>query len=152
MILDTMESHAAYEPLVPGLTEAFRWLRDFSPSLPDGRHEIVDGEVFALVQSYVTTSGSTKSFEAHRRYLDLQSVVAGEELVLHAPVGTLQPEAEYCPTGDCQLYAEPSAPTVLRLTPGRFALFFPHDGHKPGCAVALPGPVRKVVIKIRSLT
>ncbi len=39
--------------------------------------------------------------------------------------------------------------TDLRLTEGMYAIFFPWDVHRPGCAARVSGPVRKVVVKVK---
>jgi YhcH/YjgK/YiaL family protein len=39
--------------------------------------------------------------------------------------------------------------TLIRVDAGQAALFFPSDAHAPKLAVAAPGPVRKIVVKVQ---
>ncbi len=149
MILDLLPQASRYTGLGPRIALGLDWLARFDPSTADGRYDLAGDDVFALVQSYATVPATEKKFESHRMYLDIQYIAAGTETIFYAPTSTLVPATEYDATKDFLLYAEPSAATPLRLSPGSFALFYPADGHKPGCLSGAPGPIKKVVIKAR---
>lgn len=149
MILDTLINHPHYTAAFPASEAAFAWIESCPPDHPDGRYEIDGDRVFALVQSYSTTPSSNKRFEAHRRYLDIQTLLDGTEIISHAPITRLQPATDYDSAKDFQLYHDSPAPNALRLEPGDFALFLPQDGHKPGCLDQAVQAVRKIVIKIQ---
>jgi biofilm protein TabA len=149
VILDTLSHHVAYQALAPGLVRGFAWLTGFSPEMPDGRYDIAGSDAFALVQSYDTVAPAEKKHESHRDYLDIQYVAVGSEFIYYAPVDRLQPVTDYHAERDYQLYADPVEATQLALYAGNFALFFPQDGHKPGCVNGSIGHVKKVVIKVR---
>jgi len=148
MILDTLNQSTRYRALDPRLGQAFDWLETFRPDLPDGRYDIDGDAVFALVQSYETKPAPERKFEAHRRYADVQYIAEGSELMYYAPVKTLAPDSPYNEAKDVTLYPEPEQSTALRMAPGSFAVFFPPDGHKPGCVDAGPERIRKVVLKV----
>ncbi|MDD3155663.1 MAG: YhcH/YjgK/YiaL family protein, partial [Victivallaceae bacterium] len=58
---------------------------------------------------------------------------------------------EYDAKKDCAFYAyNPAGGTILTLTPGVFAVFFPNEGHMPCLAVGSPATVKKVVVKIKA--
>lgn len=148
MILDTLANAPLYRPLGPRIDRGLAWLADFSDKTPDGRYDIDSDNLFALVQSYLTVPAEQKKFESHRRYLDIQFIAAGSESIHYAPLGSLCPATDYDAVKDFSLYTEPVAATALHLSPGSFAIFFPADGHKPGCSTsAHPAQVKKVVIK-----
>jgi biofilm protein TabA len=149
MILDSLDQVPLYGRLSPGIARGFAWFGEFSPQMPDGRYTIDGTDVFALVQSYGTAPAAEKQYEAHRNYIDIQYVAAGTELIYHSPISGLHAITEYDPVKDFQLFADPAAATPLYLTPGRFALFYPHDAHKPGCSNGAPAAMKKVVIKVR---
>lgn len=54
---------------------------------------------------------------------------------------------------DVAFYAiPPERESSLLMQPGMFAVFFPHDIHRPCCQTTRPAKVKKVVVKIhRSL-
>lgn len=149
MILDTLAQQAAYHVLGPRIARGFAWFAGFSPDMPDGRYDIEGSDVFALVQSYDTAAATEKKYEAHHNYIDIQYVASGSEVIYYAPLDRLQSVTEYNAEKDFQLYADPAASTPLHLTAGNFALFYPQDGHKPGCVNGAVCRIKKVVIKVR---
>lgn len=149
MVLDTLSRSAATRGLSPRLDTALNWLAQFDPATPDGRYPIAGDDVFALVQSYETVPAADKRFETHRMYADVQYIAAGTETIRYAPADGLSPVTDYDAPKDFQLFADPVTDTPLHLEPGAFAVFFPHDAHKPGCAGATPSRVKKVVVKVR---
>jgi len=150
MIIDTISRHEAYHFLGTNIALGLKWLSGFSPEMPDGRYEIAGDHVYALVQSYQTVPAEEKKFESHRLYIDIQYVAAGSELIYYAPVDSLKSVTEYQAENDYHLYADPAASTPLHLEPGSLALFYPHDGHKPGCGNGGITQIKKVVIKVRT--
>jgi biofilm protein TabA len=149
MILDTLNHRSLYESLSPRLARGMEWLTNFSPTISDGRYEILGQDVFALVQSYSTVPPAERKYESHRDYIDIQYVAAGEEVTYYAPIEQLQVMAAYRPDKDVLFYAEPSQATPLQLGAGSYAIFYPQDGHKPGCINTAPSFIRKVVVKVR---
>ncbi|MGG6098809.1 YhcH/YjgK/YiaL family protein [Pantoea allii] len=87
--------------------------------------------------------------EAHRLHIDVQYLVAGEEVIGVAtqPVD-LTVHQPYDSERDIIFYQHVPEETLVRMLPGTFAVFFPQDIHRPNCAVGKPGPIRKVVVKI----
>lgn len=147
MIADSLRHHAFYRNLHPALPAAFDYLRHFDPATPDGRVDLDGDRVFALIQSYETVAAEQKRYEAHRVYMDLQYLVEGVERVYHLPLDRLTEEAAYDADKDVAKYAGEDAQALV-LRAGDFAIFYPHDGHKPSCADGPPGRVKKVVFKI----
>jgi len=149
MIADTLAQSAHYRAVLPGLGDAFTFLGQVSPLQPRSRINLDGERLVALVQEYTTTAeAAAKRFESHRRHADLHYLLAGTELMHVAPTHRLTGLGPHDEEKDFTLYADPAAFGVVRLQPGDFALFFPHDGHKTGLADQA-GPVRKVVIKVR---
>jgi YhcH/YjgK/YiaL family protein len=149
MILDTLKGNLLNGHLGSRFASGLDWLAQISPDAPDGRVDIEGDEVFALVQSYDTVPAADKKYESHRMYADIQYVVAGTEIIHYAPTSELEPLTAYDDAKDFLLYADPHASTPLHMAPGTFAIFHPHDGHKPGCMNGTPCRIKKVVVKIR---
>lgn len=149
MIIDSLHHTASYSGLGPRFVRGFAWLASFSPATPDGRHDVEGDDIYALVQSYQTSLATEKKFESHRRYADIQYIVAGREIIYYAPVEGLQSVTAYDATRDYELYADPAASIPLPLGAGTFSIFFPQDAHKPCCVDGERCAVRKVVIKVR---
>lgn len=149
MILDTLSSASVHRHLGGRFAAAFDWLARFSPATPDGRYDIDGDNVFALVQSYDTAPAAEKKYEAHRVYADVQYIAAGTEVIFYVPTQGLSIVKDYDAEKDYLLYGEPAAATPLHMAPGSFAVFLPHDGHKPGCTNGAPSRIKKVVVKVR---
>jgi biofilm protein TabA len=149
MILDSLARAAAYRALGPRIAAGLDYLAAFDPDTPIGRH-LIDGEdLFAMVQEYETAPATEKRFESHLRYIDIQYLVSGRERMLHAPADTLEVATPYNDEKDVAFYTDPAASSSLLVLPGQFALFYPADGHKPGCMAGGREAVRKVVVKVR---
>ena len=147
MVVDKLENSYLYSAL-PQLKAAFALLRHPPAlALPDGRFELEGDRIVALPQSYQTRLHSAGRWEAHRRYLDIQYIVSGAELMGWAPVSSLRPEADFDPAKDVGFYL--GTGDLIRVEAGMFAIFFPHDAHMPCLAVNnQPQPVRKIVLKV----
>lgn len=148
MIYDNIAHAGLYHGLGPRFAAAFEYLARFDGTTVDGRVSLDGDNLFALVQSYQTAPASTKPFESHRIYADIQFLVSGEELICTAPLDRLQVTTAYSTTNDAALYTGPDD-TPLRLRVGDFAVLWPQDGHKPGCTWNAPTAVKKVVMKVR---
>ncbi|SMF03942.1 YhcH/YjgK/YiaL family protein [Desulfovibrio gilichinskyi] len=149
MIIDSLEQAYFYN-FGPAWEKAFKFLSDIDLSLELGKH-VIDGEdVFALVSEYETKVHAEGRFEAHRKYVDIQFLLSGREILGWAALKNLEPEVLYDQTRDVEfLKLLPEVPSLSTFKPGLFMAFFPEDGHMPGLAYANnPEPVKKVVVKI----
>jgi YhcH/YjgK/YiaL family protein len=149
MVYDTLTNLVSYRSLGPRIAQGLDFIANFSRDTQDGRYDIDGENVYALVQSYDTVAPAEKKFEAHRAYLDIQFVADGHEVIHHAPLANLAPATDYDAQKDFQLYSDPKASTPVNMSPGNFVIFFPCDGHKPGCVNGGPSQMKKVVVKVK---
>jgi len=147
MLYDTTEHLLEYSFLSPRLERAFRFLADtdFS-SLPDGRIELDGTDVFADLSTYETRLVNDTP-EAHRKYIDVQCLLRGKELVGVAPLSAMQEELSGDQTRDIWFYHGPTEP--LTLSGSRVLVLWPQDAHAPCIAAGAPETVRKCVVKVR---
>jgi biofilm protein TabA len=149
MILDTLAQSSHYHPLSSRFAAAFAFLREFREGLKLGRHEIAGDEVFALVQQYTTKPVAERKFEAHRKYIDIQYVARGRELIYWAPLPLLTTVTmPFDEKQDAALFAGIPEAVPVQVRSGQFAILFPADGHAPACAWGEPAEVLKVVVKV----
>ena len=147
MMLDTLSRSGIYESLHPAFAAAFAFLRrpDLA-TLSAGRH-MLDGEkLYAIVQEYDTRPLADGFLEVHRRYIDIQFVVSGAELIGYAPLTGQTVKEPYADAKDSAFLNGAADPIPLRQ--GHFAIFVPHDAHMPGRTVGAPARVRKIVVKV----
>ncbi len=136
--------------LTPNMQKAIDFLIESGQSsMPDGR-VVVDGDnVFTEVQSYSTVEGGDVVFEGHRKYLDIQYVVSGEEIIAWASLKDVAETKSYDAEGDYWLgSAQPDKVTEVRLGAGQLAVLYPVDAHAPRRAAGSSSPVKKLVVKV----
>lgn len=111
------------------------------------RHELAEG-AYAMEMAYQTKRRPEGFFETHRKFIDVQVVVAGEELMEVAGAARLGVAQAYDEAKDMTKYADTDAASVLRARAGDVAIFWPEDAHMPALVARNPGLVRKTVIKV----
>lgn len=151
----------AQAPQTPGFLSAFAYveelLREGSPAaerirkIAVGKSEKIDlgGGVFAIDQVYETKPRAEGFFESHQKYIDLQVIVVGEEVMELSDISRIQQKQPYDADRDFIAYEDTSSASVLRVFAGQATIFYPEDVHMPtlriGSAAVL---VRKTVVKI----
>ncbi|MDD2365049.1 MAG: YhcH/YjgK/YiaL family protein [Desulfuromonadaceae bacterium] len=147
MIFDTLENLELYETVHPGFPDvrAFIAATDLL-KLPVGRHPINDKGAYASVNEYNTKALEDSFIECHIKYIDLQMLVCGEEIIGVAPKKFCV-EQPYNNENDLQKLS--GKVDFITLVPGLFAIFFPQDAHEPGLKnIEQSIAVKKIVFKI----
>ena len=111
------------------------------------RHELPGG-AYAVEMAYQTKPRPEGFFETHRKYIDVQVIVAGDELMEVTTAARLGVTQAYDEAKDLTKHADTNAASVLRVRPGDVAVFWPEDAHMPALAVQGPALVRKTVVKV----
>jgi len=112
------------------------------------RVELGEG-AFALEQSYNSKPRDKGRLESHISYIDIQVLLAVEEIIEVAEISSLTVSENLTPEKDLIFYHDCKATSPLRLSGlGATAIFYPKDGHMGGLAISAPALVRKIVIKV----
>ena len=148
MIIDLLNNAQLYHGVHPRLAQALKYLKetDLSAFLP-GRFDIDGDDLYGLIIEYQTAPKEKSPWEAHRRYIDVQLMLKGQEMMGHAPIGALKVTKEYDETKDCLLLE--GGGSYFTVKAGTFVVFGPQDGHQPGIMIGTPQPVKKAVLKVR---
>lgn len=109
--------------------------------------ELADG-VFAIEQVYQTKPRPEGFFESHRKYIDVQVVVAGAELMEVEDISRLTVSQAYDAERDFLKYADTATASRLVVRAGDVAIFYPADGHMPTLQLGRSELVRKTVVKV----
>lgn len=147
--IDDLDKTRGWMP-APLLT-ALEYLRATDPStITCEVIEIAPG-IRVFDGSLTTKDPSEKLFEIHRANIDIQYVVAGRERMdVAADRGGNPVASDNLETADALHYASVTNGSPLYLESGNYAVFFPEDAHKPGCAVDGPEDVRKIIVKVKT--
>jgi biofilm protein TabA len=150
MIVDRLENAELYEAVYSKLTRGLELLNDKSlAQKPDGRYQAEGDEIYYIVQRYATRPADQGRLEAHRKYIDIQFVAAGQECFGYAPLKGLKEKTPYDDEKDVAFFDVPQHIAMTKLTAGMFAVFFPQDVHMPCLQVAGQENITKIVVKVR---
>jgi len=148
MIIDKIENSKLYEGISQRIKEAFEYIRNTDlKNIKPGKYEIDGENIFALISEYKTKAESEGKLEAHRKYIDVQCVISGEELMGYAPLGIQQFLEPYKDENDIVFFK--GEKSFTKVSSGMFAIFFPEDVHMPGMSTGKISDVKKLVIKVR---
>jgi YhcH/YjgK/YiaL family protein len=148
MIIDSLDNASQYTLIHPGIAKAFAWLQitDLN-TIVAGKYFIEGENIFALVQEYETLDAANEQMEAHKKYIDVQYLIKGKELVGLALLGNQTISKSYENETDFMLVAD--APSFFAtLSAGNFMIFYPTDLHMPCIKIDEPAMVKKVVVKV----
>ncbi len=156
--LETVREQTATQPaLQKALEYGAQLMRPDAPersrllALPSGGSVRVDlGQgMFAIDAAYLSKSRPEVFFETHRKYIDVQIIIEGAELMEVENVHRLVVSQPYHEERDFTKYADSATASQLVLRAGDAAVFFPSDGHMPSLQFdSRPVLVRKSVVKV----
>lgn len=149
MIVDRLENYRCY-PFGKAWQVAFDFLRALPPEAEEKKYFLQGDDLFAIVMSYETGPPETGEIEAHRKYLDIQMVITGEEGIGWCQADELEIDVPYDAAKDAELYKHPKQGLLrVDLFPGNFMALFPHDAHMPSIMTKqVPVFTKKVVVKV----
>ena len=130
--------------------KAFNFLKSNDLSgLELKRYDIDGNNLYAPVSEYLTKNEEDARYEAHQKYIDIQYVVSGKELIGVAPMSQKKDVLEpYDGTKDIEFLTVTGGENRPAM-PDRFFIFFPEDAHRPGLKDIENSPVRKIVVKVK---
>ena len=145
MIYAKLSETGRYLGIHPNPDRALKLLTpEFLGTVGTVRQSIDGDKLFVTRFDVQTSTDESRSFEYHRRYLDIFTLAAGEERVDIATPEKLTVQDQHDDYWGCAGHAEQS----VILTPGSFLVLFPGDAHRPGMAAAEPKNISRIVFKI----
>lgn len=111
-----------------------------------GRHDL-DGDAFFVINEYETRPAIELRAESHRRYCDVQVMLAGTEKVGCTTLPAV-PDVAYDAARDVAYYAQDIALDWHVFGTGAVFIFAPDDIHLPGVTLDRAQNIRKVVGKL----
>lgn len=154
MIYGNIHTKETTSASVPAICKALNILRTTNvTNMHHGQYPL-DGDKLIL-QIVETTTGpkETKRPEIHKKYIDVQYMVRGHELIGFYPDHKDGAVLEDClADSDVLFYQEREDihEVMLPMTEGCYAIFFPEDVHRPCCMMNSPEDIKKIVLKLRT--
>jgi YhcH/YjgK/YiaL family protein len=146
VILDTLAHAGRYAGMHPGFARAFEFLRTRDlRALAPGRHDIDGDRMYVSIDHKAGRGEDGARLEVHRRYIDIQYTIDGDELIGWMPLARcVSPDGVFDESKDVGFFADRPA-TWMSMPPDSFTIFFPHDAHAP---LAGRGLLQKAIVKI----
>jgi biofilm protein TabA len=145
-ILDRLENCGKYAGLHPNFEKAFAFLRRTDLAQLELTKRLIDGDrVYCALSRSQGRTRAQAPLEAHRRYIDIQYVISGEEEMGYKPIAQCRQEKEaYHSEKDVAFFNDPPNRWLV-VPPGSFIIFFPQDAHAP---LVGSGVIHKAVVKV----
>ena len=112
-----------------------------------GKYEL-EGGAYVSVQEYTTKARSEAKYEAHKKFIDIQLILSGRELIAVTPIEKMEIKDEYNEAKDVMFFHHNDECTDYVLEAGDFLILYPQDVPMPGVCVNERSLVRKIVVKV----
>ena len=109
---------------------------------------VLDENCFILEQAYITKDKKDCFFESHRKYIDIQYIFEGSEIMEVENINKLQITQEYNESLDFAKYEQKPNSSTLIINENELAIFYPNDAHMPCIKVDNNQKIIKAVFKI----
>lgn len=128
--------------------QAFRFLKDADlKNIPIGNQELEGKHLFVAVSEYNSKDLNETKYESHKKYIDIQYVISGEEKMGITTIDKVKIDGVYDSDKDLAFYNSNQG-EYFKATPNNFLVFFPEDIHRPSVKVGESVPVKKAVVKL----
>lgn len=148
MIYGNRQHSQQYIGLSPRLDCALAHLQSHDLSVMEpGRYLIQGDDVWLRISDNQTKPESEALYEAHEKFVDIQMVLQGREIIRCAFRRDMDGVIEVRPEQDISYYRGIGQPFLL--SEGDFLILFPDDVHAPSLCAGAPAAVRKALFKVR---
>jgi len=128
--------------------QAFTFLKEADlKNLPVGTQELEGKHLFVAVSEYDTKDKKDTKYEAHRKYIDIQYLISGEEQMGLTTLDKVEVADPYDAEKDLVFYLYEGG-DYIKATQQNFLIFFPEDAHRPCIKTNENVLVKKAVVKI----
>lgn len=117
-------------------------------NLVSGKYE-VNEDFFYLVQEYDTKPVEKCIMESHKKYVDIQYICEGSEIMQIANIGALINSTDYDEEKDVQFWNIPKRTAKVVLNKGSYIVLYPEDGHMVCIQNEEIETVKKIVVKVK---
>ena len=145
MIIDKIENLKQYYALNPRFEKVGKFIENNDLTKLENGRQVIDGDkLFVNVEDDKGKTRDEAVIEYHRKMADIQVPLNIPETYGYTPVADL-PEVPFDEDKDIAKQPGITPCNFVTLKHGKFAIFFPQDGHAPCIA---DGIIHKAVFKI----
>ena len=148
MIIDDLKNAKNYYGLSKNLEKAFKFLENNDlKNFKEGIFKIEGDDIYMNVQAYETKPIEEGKWEAHKKYIDIQYMIEGEEKFGFCNIDKLQIKTPYNEEKDVY-FLDGDAGEFVTAKAGEFLIFYPQDAHMPCLSVKESKKIKKTIVKI----
>lgn len=145
MIIDNYGNAEKYFILNPDFKLVFDFIKNNDlAAMECGKYELNGNKVFFNLQEYETKQ--VQKLEAHKKYIDIQVVIKGEEYMGWTNINNTNVTEQYDEEKDV-MFLEGNV-SNLKADNKVFLIFYPEDAHMPALCIDEPRQVKKAIFKI----
>lgn len=146
MITDKIENIDIYSN-IPDIAKDF--IKHLTKDAKLGRVNLSDN-IYVNIETYKTKIPADAQFESHNKYIDIQILLKGSELISYTDKAVLTVKTSYNDEKDIAFYSQPvNYYPYIKLDGSNFLMLFPHEAHAPQICDKNPSEVKKIVVKIK---
>ena len=109
---------------------------------------VLDENCFVLEQAYISKDKKDCFFESHKKYIDIQYIFYGTEIMEVENINNLEIIQEYNESLDYAKHAQSVNSSSLLIRENELAIFYPSDAHMPCLKVDKNEKIIKAVFKV----
>ena len=145
MIIDVLTNSEKYIKLNENFKIVFDYLKNNNlKTMECGSYQINGKELYFNLQEGETKQ--TQKLEAHKKYIDIQVVIKGEEYMGYTNINNTIISEEYNEEKDVMFLK--GEVDKVKADEKTFVIFYPEDAHMPSLSVKEDKLVKKAIFKI----
>lgn len=151
MFIGTLEKWNTNKNYLPDIfQQVMVFLNSIDPqTIAPGTHSIQGKDIFANVECGKGKTLQERRFELHRRYVDVQMLLAGHERQDYATSAAGDVLEDRLEKDDVAFHTVIGPIHSLSMHPGMFVIYFPGELHAPGLRDGDNGEdYKKIVVKV----
>lgn len=147
MIVDNIENISQYKSLIP--ESVVKFIQDCGNTEWQNCKSVnLDDKNYANFDKYSPKPLDICRFEAHKKYIDIQIMIEGEEQIDITNIKGLEVSEEYDESRDVMFFKSPERfVDEIALSKGKFVMIYPYEAHRPQIKTTCDN-VKKIVVKI----
>ncbi len=124
---------------------ALEYIKKLDCAIKCGKYDLQEGIYFGVDEYFTKEFGQP---EVHRKYIDLQYILEGEEIIYLANIDDCANSSGYDESRDIEFFETSKNSKELVMKKGDWAVFYPDDAHTPQILLNSSSKVKKIVVKI----